>query len=481
MRYVNIDSAKVGMKLAYDLFDSFGRRLITSHTILSDKSLEKIKKLGVEGIYITDYLSHDIHIDEVISPEIKSKGMAYVKAMDVNGCKEVSSNIVEQVLTKGNVCLDLTDLRTYDDYTYSHSVNVAVLSAVIALGLKLPEKDISNIVLAGLLHDIGKLSIPIEIINKPSRLTPEEYSIMKNHAVYSYEKLKKRMDISAQVKQAILFHHENLDGSGYPNGVSADSLSLYARILHVADVYDALVSKRPYKEPYSSYEATEYLMGGCGSMFDQKVVTAFTKYVPIFPKGTEVTLSDGRKAIIYDNTGDRNLRPVVRLVEDCTLLDLFEEGNHNITIKSTGSDWKAMEFSERARNCMLYPELKNRILYIDPDKEKADHLISVAQESEVTCLSSGEEALEYLQGCEKLPEAILLNVVLPGMDGVETTIKIQELTHNKIPIIFVTDLHDRETVLRCRNVNAAGYVVTPFKPLFLVSEIKRVVSGGEFT
>ena len=481
MRYVNIDSAKVGMMLARDLLDSFGRVLIASHTKLSDTNLEKLKRLGVEGIYINDTLSEDIRIEEVISPILKSKGMAYVKALDVNGCKEVSSDIVKQVLTKRNLSLDLTDLRTYDDYTYSHSVNVAVLSAVIALGLRLPETDISNIVLAGLLHDVGKLSIPIEIINKPSRLTSEEYSIIKNHAVYSYEKLKKRMDISAQVKQAILYHHENLDGSGYPNGVDASSLSLYARILHVADVYDALVSKRPYKEPYSSFEAIEYLMGGCGSMFDQNIVAAFMKYVPIYPRGTEVTLSDNRQAIIFDNMGIRNLRPVVRLVEDGSLLDLFSEENHNITIMNTGSDSKAMEFSERARNCMLYPELKNRIIYIDPDKARVDHLIQIAQESEVTCLSSGEEALEYLQGWENLPEAILLNVVLPGMDGVETTIKIQELTHNKIPIIFVTDLHDRETVLRCRNVNAAGYVVTPFKPLFLVSEIKRVVSGGEFT
>lgn len=481
MRYIPIRNAHAGMTLAYDLFDSLGRTLIASNSILTEKALEKLKKLGIEGLYISDYLSNDIQIGEIISPQLKSKGMSYVKSADVNGCKSVSSDIVEQILNKGHVSLDLTDLRTYDDYTYSHSVNVAVLAGVIALGLKLPEKDIASIVLAGLLHDIGKLSIPSEIINKPSRLTPEEYAIIKNHAIYSYEKIKERVDISAQVKQAILYHHENLDGSGYPNGVTSSSLSLYTRILHVADVYDALVSKRSYKEPYSPYEAVEYLMGGCGSMFDQSIVTTFTKFVPIYPKGTEITLSDGRAAIIFDNTGARNLRPIVRLVDECILLDLYSAENNNITIISTGFDGKAIEYSERARNCMLDPSLKNKVLYIDPVQEHVDHLIEVAQDSDITHFSSGEEAIDYISSCEKLPQAVLLDVVLPGLDGVESARKIQEITKNKIPIIFVTSLHDRETVLRCRSINPAGYIVTPFKPLFLVSEIKRVISGGDFT
>ena len=117
---------------------------------------------------------------------------------------------------------------------------------------------------------------------------------MKSHATVSYELLKERWDVSAQVKSAVLFHHENVDGSGYPQGLEGHEQTLFTKILHVADVYDALVSKRPYKNPYSPYEASEYLMGGCGIMFDQTVVDILLRYVPLYPKGTAVILSDGQ-------------------------------------------------------------------------------------------------------------------------------------------------------------------------------------------
>lgn len=174
-------------------------------------------------------------------------------------------------MERGTVSLDMTDLRTYDDYTYAHSVNVAVICCVIGVGMELSESELTQLATAALLHDLGKLSIPPEILNKPGRLTQEEYQIMKSHATLSYELIRERWDIPANVKTAVLYHHENVDGSGYPQGIDASQQSLFIRILHVADVYDALVSKRPYKEPYSPYEASEYLMGACGIMFDKKL------------------------------------------------------------------------------------------------------------------------------------------------------------------------------------------------------------------
>ena len=477
MRYIDIKEAAPGMELAYDLFDSFGRTLISANSTLTGKNLEKIKKLGVEGLYIEDELAQDIEIDDIISPMLKSKGMNCVKEADVNGCKDVATDIVNSLLSKNNVSLDLTDLRTFDDYTYSHSVNVAVLSSVIGLGLKLKEEDLVNLVLAGLLHDIGKLSIPPEILNKPGRLTHEEYTIMKNHAIYSYEKVKDRMDISAQVKQAILYHHENMDGSGYPNGVDEGSLSLYARVLHVADVYDALVSKRPYKEPYSPYEATEYLMGGCGAMFDQTVVSAFLRYVPIYPKGTEVMLSNKKRAIIFDNTGARNMRPIVRLVEDCTLIDLWDEEYLNITIASTAAHGRTVEAYEKARNEMISPVKRKKVLVVDEDRTNVEAIRRICEEYIISSVTSGEGAINYIESIET-PDIVLMEVKLPGIDGVEAAKLIQEKTNYKVPILFVTAKRDRETVIRCRELNPAGYVLKPYKDLMISSEIKRVLALG---
>ena len=293
MRYVSLVDEEPGMNLAYDLYDSYGRTLISTDARLTGGYLTKLDKLGFDGVYIQDALSEGIELEPVITPELRAEGLASVRTQDVDKCQNVAKEMVEQILSKGTFSLDLNDLRTFDEYTYAHSVNVAVYACVIGYGLKLEEDDLVNLAMASLLHDFGKMSISPDILNKPGRLSPEEYSIMKSHAERSYEMIKNRVEISAQVKQAVLYHHENEDGSGYPHGVEGSELSLYTKILHVADVYDALTSKRPYKPPYSPYEASEYLMGACDIMFDKEVVEAFLRYVPLFPKGTQVKLSDG--------------------------------------------------------------------------------------------------------------------------------------------------------------------------------------------
>ncbi len=173
-------------------------------------------------------------------------------------------------------------------------MNVAVIACVIGFGLKLKEEDLQDLVTAALLHDLGKLAIPQEILNKPGRLTQEEYQIMKSHALLSYKMIKERWDLSAQIKIAVLYHHENVDGSGYPEGLEGIEQTMFTRILHVADVYDALVSEDLTKSRIP-YEASEYLMGGCGIMFDRHVVATLLKYVPLYPKG-KTGLSVGRKS-----------------------------------------------------------------------------------------------------------------------------------------------------------------------------------------
>lgn len=373
--------------------------------------------------------------------------------------------------------LDLSDLRTFDDYTYAHSVNVAVFACVIGFGLGMEEKDLTNLVLAGLLHDVGKLSIPDEILNKPRRLTAEEYQIMKSHAILSYELIKERLDISAQVKQAILYHHENVDGSGYPNGVGAEEMNLHAKILHVADVYDALVSKRPYKKPYSPYEASEYLMGGCGIMFDQNVVMAFLRFVPLYPKGTQVLLSDGREAIIYDNTGYHNLRPMLRLMGG-ELLDMEAPENLNLTMSAIMEDSaEVTEASERERDLMVNPEKRYKVLVVDDKKGSREQIKSALEdEYDVELMRSGAQAVKYFQKKQN-PDVVLMEIEMIELGGIEAAKRINKLTHQNVPILFMSSTADAETVLRCKEVAAAGYILRPFHLVYLKSEIKRAITG----
>lgn len=332
MRYVEIEKAKAGMELASTLFDINGRALLGKGTVLTADYIEKLNQRGLVGVYIDDEISHDVVIEEMITPELRNKGAEAVRNGDLEMAFDIAREMVDDILSSSVVTLELVDLRTYDNYTYRHSVNVAVICTVIGINMGMNRVMLEELCIAAILHDIGKLLISPEIINKPGKLTEEEFKIVKEHPKLAFEILSERMDIAATVRTSILSHHENEDGSGYPNGLVGNQIYIYAKIIHVADVFDALTSRRPYKEPYSRSEAVEYLMGGCDRLFDRHVVVAFLRAVIIYPKGTMVTLSDGREGLVI-SIGLNSLRPKIRLFtgEEMDLSDM--DKYRNITIK----------------------------------------------------------------------------------------------------------------------------------------------------
>lgn len=353
MRLVDISNIIPGMVVAKDIYDAMGRTLIGRGCALTQEYIDGLEQRGFSGVYIDDELSRDILIEEAISETMRQEGMRCVAKADIDGCMKVSKMIVEELLQKSVISFDMVDLRSYDNYTFAHSVNVAVLSGAIGMGLKLDEKQQYNLVLSALLHDLGKMLIPEEIINKPGRLTTDEYEEIKRHPGHSYDLIKERWDLSSFVKTATLFHHENEDGTGYPQGLTGDQIPFLAKILHVADVYDALISKRPYKNPYLPNEAIEYLMGNAGRLFDQEMVQMLIRYIPLYRKGQEVVLSDGRKGIVFENSGEYNLRPLIKLM-DGSMLDLSDTSNLSITIVATDASVDAPnEERERTRKDML--------------------------------------------------------------------------------------------------------------------------------
>ncbi|MDE7479236.1 MAG: response regulator [Lachnospiraceae bacterium] len=480
MRYIKMSDAKTGMRIASGIYDAEGHTLINSGSVLSDFYIRKLNEYGFDGVYVNDELSEDIKIEPVISPDLRTEGLTTVRNSDIDGCKGVAGKIVDQVLNKGVLSLDLTDLRCFDGYTYAHSVNVAVLSCIIGFGLKMNENAMEQLVMAGLLHDLGKQFIPPEILNKQGRLTSEEYEVMKTHVTRSYELIKERWDISSQVKAAVLQHHENLDGSGYPYGVDGDSMSIYSRILHVADVYDALVSKRPYKNPYSPYEACEYLMGAGGIMFDPKVVESLMLYVPFFPKGTMVELSDGREGIIVENSGSRNLRPLLRLL-DGTMVDMLDQQNYNLTIlHGANQNFVDLYTEEAERSKMITPDKKYHIMIIDDMLINLQAFRNFLQNVyDLSLETSVKQALLYLKRHPE-PDLIILDLDMPEMNGITAAAEIREIIGEDIPIIFVVDNYNKETLARCRKAGASGYIIRPYKPVYVKAEIRRILAGEKF-
>ncbi len=330
MRYIPSNCLRVGQVLANNLVLDRNRLLLRKGLALTASQILKIRQLGFQGVYIDDDISSDIQIAHVISDELKQRAKQEVRSMFVDAetsrgrkvlsntdrLRDVISNIVDEILHNRNTMVNIVDIRTYDDYTFSHSINVAVLSCVIGTVLGLSYRALNNLTLGALMHDIGKVFIDKRIINKPGKLTPEELEQAKRHSLLGYNYLCANKSIPEEARLVALMHHEQFCGNGYPSGLSGSQINLFSRIVCIADVYDALVSDRPYRRAMLPSDAVEYIMCGYNTMFDPDIVSAFTKRVAPYPIGTCVRLSTGEVGVVVNNFDTNCLRPRIRLIQD---------------------------------------------------------------------------------------------------------------------------------------------------------------------
>ena len=474
MRYVTIDRARPGMVLSKRIYDIMDRPLLMEGKVLNDDFIRKLDERGFPGLYIDDELSEDIYIHEAISLELRNHTVHALKEMNLDVLVDSSKKIVDQILNADMVSLDLVDLRTFDDYTYRHSVNVAVLSLVIAMGLHYTYEEMVDLCLAALFHDLGKTTIDINILNKPGKLTAEENEIVRCHPQMAYDMIAEKWGIPSRVKIAALCHHENEDGSGYPKGLTGDKIHPFAKILHVADVYDALSSKRPYKEAFSFSESLEYIMGAGGTMFDFEIVMAFLNYVPAYPKGITVELSDGREAIIVENNSGNRLRPIIRLMDGETL-DLKSPEHMNLTIvRQAGSN--ALMADEIEQNEKRRRQRRKHVLVVDDVDASLQEIKDVLEgRYKVTLVKSGAHALEFLK--QEVPDLIIMEVYMPNKSGLETAREVRSFVPRQIPVIFISAFGDMQTVMACKNEMAVDFIVKPFRAAYLLERVKNALKA----
>lgn len=475
MRYISIQNVKENDIAASDVTSPDGVLMVGKGSVLTRGVIDRLQSMGFKGIYIGDEISEDIVVSDAISPQLRKLAKECIRTLDVKGSVDISKSIIKEIMDKQISALEMNDIRAFDDYTYAHSVNVAVLSCVIGIAMKLDQKALLDLVNAAILHDFGKMRIPEEVINKQERLTGSEYELVKNHVIYSHEIIENSRDITEEVKEAVLAHHENEDGSGYPRGLADEEIPLIAKIIHVADVYDALISDRPYKKGYAPWEATEYLMGGCGINFNRQVVDRFIKLVPIYPRGSEVMLSSGELCVVLANKGNNNLRPVVRNVATGETIDLALRENLSTSIYSPDS--KRVVRSEENRKDMIEAAIHRRIIVVDDMKTNLQMLRDILEpEYSVVPFKSGIQLLKYLENHNE-PDLLILDIDMPLMTGTEVAVKINEKYNYKVPILFVSALTDKSTVMTCRELKACGYIVRPYQPVYIQSEVKRILEG----
>lgn len=327
MKYVAIENIRPGDTLAVTIFSECSI-LLTANSVLTERNIDRITALGFSGLYIYDG-ANDTVCKDLLTDNIRQKALRDLKHINIDECLYIASIITNRVLANENMLYEIADICDYDTKTYIHCINVAVLATMIGIDMRLNNDELYELAQAALLHDIGKVCIDEKILNKKGKLTDDEFAAMKLHPVYGCNILRSNGTISERVCKGVLHHHENEDGSGYPKRLKSDEIPLFAKIIHVADVYDAMISKRSYKERINPADVLEYIMGNTAK-FDFKAVEALTHCVSLYPVGSEVLLSDGTKATVRNNIKEYPQRPDVKL-EDGTVLRLIDKLDMTIT------------------------------------------------------------------------------------------------------------------------------------------------------
>ncbi|MGB4660849.1 MAG: HD-GYP domain-containing protein [Mobilitalea sp.] len=352
---IRTDQAEVGMVVATDIYTPNNQLIITKGTTLDDRTITRLRFYNIYGllVYKGELITEDIKEESYIdmlrnTPEFKKFNHTYVNTIsnvednfnsilksedeiDVEKLLADTDRILKEARNGAHVLEMLHGIRNYDDLTYVHSLNVSLICNVFAGWLKMSEEETRVLTLAGLLHDIGKMLVPKEIITKAGNLTKEEFDIIKTHSIKGYQALKD-YSIDIRIKYVALMHHERCDGSGYPNGFVKEQLDDFARIVAIADVYDAMTSSRRYRDAICPFDVVEEFERDGFLKFDPGYLMTFLERIVLSYLHNIVRLNDGREGEVVMINKLSLSKPIVRIGEE--FIDLSATKNHKLSIKA---------------------------------------------------------------------------------------------------------------------------------------------------
>ena len=358
---IPFDELIEGMVFGDDVIDKEGRLLVSKNTVLTREILERLKKFSSRKFFSMKVLLSELNIkivvklengsvQEVASSQIKmehTKERLVIKEKFEEMHKSIKQsfdelsrnntspkvkkeldNTVEEIKNNLSVNIELLneilDVKATDEYLYNHSLNVAVISNLIGGWIGLEQKDLDILILAGLVHDIGKLRVDPAILNKPGKLTDEEFTEMKKHPEYSYQMLMEMGYKDNAILKAVTFHHEKEDGSGYPLKISGDKITIHAKILAIADIFDAMTSNRVYKARVSPFKVLEMFQNQNFGKLDYKIIMVFIKRFTENYVGSEVILSNNQRAKIVSLNAYEITKPLL-VTSEGKFIDISRE------------------------------------------------------------------------------------------------------------------------------------------------------------
>ncbi|WP_350344340.1 HD-GYP domain-containing protein [Proteinivorax tanatarense] len=339
MKLVSSEELLSGMKVAKDVENDAGVLLIPEGTTLNEYMIKKVKSLYIDYIYVKSDEKPSKPQEKIQREDIKKFTDQYNLAFDLTVnlldtqkkgkilnmdlVREISNIVLEQIYQTNNILGRLFSQDKDHMYLYKHSLNVAILSGIIGKWLGFTKNEVRRLVYAGLLHDIGKLQVPDSILSKPDKLTPDEFFEIQKHCLFGYQILKTKHNISGDVFTAIAQHHEREDGSGYPKGLVGSQIHTFAKILAVADVYDAMTSNKVYRRKFSPFFVAEQIAQNSYGMLNPKISRVFLDNIANFYVGNKVALNDGRVGEIIYIKPSEPTKPVVKIGEQ--YIDLTTE------------------------------------------------------------------------------------------------------------------------------------------------------------
>ncbi|MBP2649739.1 MAG: hypothetical protein H6Q74_564 [Firmicutes bacterium] len=339
-----LQHVKEGMITSRNIYSANGSLLLAKNVVLDRKLIRRLSNMGIDAIYIKNSLC-DIEVeDQVLQEKTRVEAVRITlntfeelrvkKILNVDALQDVIKKMVEDIVNNPTMLIHLTDIRTHDEYTFGHSINVCLIATMIGIKLGFPEREIKELALGALLHDVGKMLIPTELLCKSGKLTDDEWEVIQTHSEQGFEILRKNLYIPLVSAHVAYQHHENFDGLGYPRGIFGDKVHRYAKITAIADIYDALTSERPYRAAMLPHEANEILLGLRGKKLDPEYLDVFLEYAALYPVGTMVLLDNGEIGAVVKVYPKLQSRPVIkifidaqgnRILADNKLVDLTQE------------------------------------------------------------------------------------------------------------------------------------------------------------
>ena len=325
MRLVNIRYVEEGSILARPVINSSGMVLLRAGVHMTTSYIERLRTMGYDVLFIQDDRLDDVEIHTAITAqtrEVAYKSIELISkyiennskdALPIDKIRMTVQQMIDDLLFSSDILGNLSEIQGYDDYTFHHSVNTTIISLILGIASGYSEQKLIELGMGVLMHDIGKIKVPEEILNKKTPLTEAEFSEIKQHTTYGFEILRKNNDLSLLSAHVAFQHQEKWDGSGYPRGLKGKGIHEYGRLAAVADVYEALTSKRVYRKAIEPNAAFEYIISQGNTHFDPQVLEVFKKNIAVYPSGSGVLLSNGQRGnVIKQNPAFPN-RPYVRV------------------------------------------------------------------------------------------------------------------------------------------------------------------------